>query len=56
MLDNQRTNGLDVAFGKYEVGNKVMSYILHRGANQLFMVNNDHSISPCLAPELVWGF
>lgn len=55
-LDNMREHGMDCAFGKYEDNTEVNSWHLHRGGNQLFMVNHDKTISPCFAPNKYWGF
>lgn len=55
-LDSNRRKGLDVAFNKLEEGTEVVSWLSHKGRNQQFMVNDDHTISNSSAPGLVWGF
>ena len=45
-LDNERTHQFDVASGKYEEGNEVLSWRRHYGGNQLFIVFEDKTIAP----------
>ena len=42
--------------GKYHENNDLPIYHNHRGPNQLFLVNPDGTISPCLAPNMCMGY
>ena len=50
LLDHERTHQFDVASGKYEDGNEVLSWRRHYGGNQLFVVFDDMTISPAKMP------
>lgn len=41
--------------GKYHSGNKIVGYHNHKGGNQWFIVNEDKTISPTHACEMVLG-
>ena len=41
--------------GKFHEHNEIVSWQFHKSKNQWFIVNEDRSISPCAAQEMVWG-
>ena len=41
--------------GKYDEGTEVVFYVKHGNDNQKFSVNQDGTISPLKAPEMVIG-
>ena len=46
----------DCAKGEFHSNNEVLVYGDHNGGNQWFVVNEDRSISPSLAPHMVWAW
>lgn len=48
-------HAFDCAMGKFHDGNKIAGYHNHKGGNQWFIVNEDLTISPTHACEMVLG-
>ena len=48
-------HGFDCAKGQYHNQNEVVTWRHHMGGNQWFAINDDLTISPTLAPNMVWG-
>ena len=48
-------HGFDCARAQYHSQNEIVTWKHHKGLNQWFSVNEDMTISPCAAPNRVWG-
>jgi hypothetical protein len=48
-------HSFDCSEGRYHEKNRIPGYWNHKGSNQMFVVNEDQTISPTYSREVFWG-